>query len=254
MTSSTDTGNAIAATIDAYISSFDAGRGDNPVSTAQKITSTFLEAAKTGEELPEPWAIYQSIVSRIRTTTHDSLTQDNLVKLVGAIKETRPEPKEDYWSSLYPLGLYMRELWNGDYPATEWASLNAFVARLTVANVLDFQLFGIWAMRSALENGPAEGELSNDVLNQQIPAAAVWIFYAGSKLWDLSTKEANAGETAARGGQKWQGTWGYNQPRWVFWKMRFEGFAGRKDLRQDTTTMAKKALEGMSKVDETVTN
>jgi hypothetical protein len=257
MTSSidmTDIGNAIPAVIDAYISSFDAGAGDSPVSTAQELTSILLEAIKPGEELPEPWTIYENIVSRIRSTTYDSPTQDNLVKLVAAIKEIRPEPKEAYWSSLYPLGLYMRELWNDDYPVDEWASLNAFAARLTVANVLDFQLYGIWAMRSALEDGPVEGELSMDVLDRQIPAAATWILYAGSRLWDLSLKEEYAEERAARGGQKWQGPWGYNQPRWVFWKMRFEGFAGREDLAQATTMLATKAVEGMNKVDGSAAN
>lgn len=58
-----------------------------------------------------------------------------------------------------------------------WASMNAFIAQLTVAGVADFKLYGIWALRAALEDAPNQcsnvGHVTN--MDHYVPAAAVWI-------------------------------------------------------------------------------
>jgi len=235
-------------------------------STAQKLSAIYHELvleSKDQDEPPEPWVLYDRILRCIEATTHDSPTQDKLVRLLGALKATRPEPKENYWSSLYPLGLETRELWNDKHSATVWASLNAFTARLTSSEVLDFKVYGIWAMRYSLEDDYHDledvgqvnpGELNPAALDVQIPAAAVWIFYFGQKIWDLCMTNVHEHDRAAMGGPKWEGKGGYNQPRWVFWKMRLERFAERKDLAEETVKIAKKALKDMNKIDGTGTD
>ncbi|THV07768.1 hypothetical protein K435DRAFT_772153 [Dendrothele bispora CBS 962.96] len=253
----------IAAILDAYlVSSQSENDAVDTTAAAQKLTSIFNRmASENPEEPPEPWSLYDEVLRRVRTTTHDSLTQDKLVKLLGVIKATRPEPKENYWSYLYPLGLSVRELWNDDHTSTVWASLNAFTARLSVAGVLDFRVYGIWAMRYSLEDAKIHPGTATDsdgldatVLNVQIPAAAAWILYAGSLMWDLCETNAYQDDGSARGGPKWEGKGGYSQPRWVFWKMRLERFVERKDLAKETTQMAKMAVNKMNSIDGTVAN
>jgi hypothetical protein len=62
------------------------------------------------------------------------------------------------------------------WTATEWASINSFVARCTASDLL----VGIQFDRPALQvlNHALEIKRQTDALEENIPAAAVWILYA----------------------------------------------------------------------------
>lgn len=215
--------------------------------SAEDAAGQLVELASASEDSNA--AVFDEILTRIRSASHDSPIQDKLVQLLGA-KST--------WTPLDALGISIRDLWNGtveQHGVVGWASLNAFVARLAQAEVSDFDDYGIWSIRSALEDftfeDPAavtgkvkEGELNPDVLDKFIPAAAVWPIYAGRRLLALS-KEAKEGSRSTRGGPSWTGKPGYNLERWNFWKERLEGFSGRNDLAEETRNISRVAYEAM---------
>ncbi|KAK0469098.1 uncharacterized protein EV420DRAFT_1633530 [Desarmillaria tabescens] len=227
----------IADVIDSYLaSSVDA------LEAARQLTAS-IEADLT--EPPDDYSaspIFDEILYRIRLVTHDHAWQDKL---------------------LNPLGLTVRELWNGSLEKNTkgtWASLNTFVARLTMAEIMDFDSYGVWAMRYALEDDTLapkpeevmgkvnEGELNPEVLDSHVPAAAVWVIYAGRHIWALAPK-GKEGSKATRGGLRWKGFPGYCVERWNLWKERFQSFAGRTDLNAQTREMSKMAHVIMTKLD-----
>ncbi len=62
-----------------------------------------------------------------------------------------------------------------------WTSMNALVAHLTVARVMDFKRYAIWALRDALEE--EEQTQAGSTLNHLVPAAAVWVVVAGEVMY-----------------------------------------------------------------------
>jgi len=234
----------------------------DPKTTAEKLTAIVEQETKNDPDNYAPHFIYDEILYRVRIVTHDDPQQEKLVELLAAIKEIRSSKfGADYWHSLDPLGLSIRELWNGELrenSVESWASLNAFSARLAQVELLNLDDYAIWAMRYSLEDGTLgkvsevtgqvkEGELNPDVLDAHIPAAAVWIFYARSLIWQLSQKNADA-STSTRGGPAWNGSAGYSVERWNFWKERLGYFSERDDLSEKTRSMAKRAKELMENV------
>ena len=142
------------------------------------------------------------------------------------------------------FGASMRETWNdmptgfgpSDYMTVQqWTNLNAFVARLTAAGVCDFSLYAIWSMRSTVETEATASEL--DIL---LPASAMWIEYAGRKLyesekeWPISPTQGNP----AGGGPLWTGKSGFCKERWRLWKRMFENAKGRSDISEETREFA----------------
>ncbi|KIK59106.1 hypothetical protein GYMLUDRAFT_44857 [Collybiopsis luxurians FD-317 M1] len=250
--------------IDNYLAS------ESPVdpSTSAKELTTVVESTPDRDDWI-PHIIYDDILSRIRQFSHDNPIQHKLVSLLSAIKQmdSLETANDGYWGSLRPLGMTVRELWNTAAPESldeniikEWTSLNAFVARLTMENVLSFDVYGIWAMRYALEDDTfsdretatgkvREGELNPEEVEKYLPAAAVWIIYAGGSIWELSKDGALGDSRAARGGPSWDRGVGYSVSRWGFWKDRFGHFGEREDLSRETRGLARRALGIMNDID-----
>ncbi|MCO5559010.1 hypothetical protein L7F22_012601 [Adiantum nelumboides] len=67
------------------------------------------------------------------------------------------------------------------YTREEWASMNAFVARLSTANILNFNLYGIWARRERFEE-----PLGKEGLDDHVPATATWVVEAGHLMFELA--------------------------------------------------------------------
>ena len=106
--------------------------------------------------------------------------------------------------------------------------------------------FGLWSLRDALEEEYEDGS----ALDGYIPAAAQWIFYAGSLLYACEDEIVSdpIGGDPYRGGDLWTGKHGFCKERWQFWKVRFEWAAG-SDLQLETKRIAREAVDVMNKID-----
>lgn len=204
---------------------------------------------------------WNSILHLASQQSHSSKQQDSLVELLKALMTQTPSLKDTngkdvevdgskVWNGLPLFGQQARESWN--FPDDKevdiktrdtWININAFVARLTATAVnahsgerqdytaLDFSLYGVWSLRSALEEDLSvlPAKTTSDA---SIGAAAVWILYAGPTLKGLSGSGKTYSGKAARAGfkykdQEWRG---YNKDRWEAWTKEF---AQAKDLVQD---------------------
>lgn len=131
------------------------------------------------------------------------------------------------------FGALMRETWNFDPPAVSpgtWANLNAFAAQLTVGGI-DFSLYGIWALRDALEE-------DDQAVSQVLPAAVQWFRCAGPVLASLALNGAADPQRA-----DWLGPLctkagltdlGFTTRRWIFWRSRLEEIAAAGGEPADT--------------------
>ena len=120
--------------------------------------------------------------------------------------------------------------------------MNAFVARLLASDPNDdlgLALFGIWAIREALE----EGKKAPDAA---LAAAAVWFVYAGSTLWKYSREGKTFDGKVAKPGSAFQDNeWrGFSQARWGAWQEKLNDAQGQVF---DTTAvdLVQQAIEAM---------
>ncbi|KAK1230963.1 hypothetical protein PQX77_005937 [Marasmius sp. AFHP31] len=207
---------------------------------------------------------------RAARDTPDEKVHDRLIKGLQTIKSLPPAlvqkngDKQQYsiwdlrvWDDLPIFGAELREEWNytdeGDeVKRTQWANLNAFVARIVVAQLSDFELYAIWTLRDALES--PELDKGDASLNGHIPAAAQWIFIAGSLIhesdreWSPPPNQGNP----ARGGPLAQDVKkGFSQERWAIWKKGFQAVskdAGSR-ITEGTKDIATKALQKMEEIE-----
>jgi hypothetical protein len=213
----------------------------SPTEIAQTLSTLIDDDDGQSDDSSKRWPIgetYNALLSHIRlSTTHDSPLQSKLIDVLLALKQKR---------DLGPLGICVRDAWNGELNSNnveQWASLNAFAARMTQAQVSNFDLYAIWAFRPALE-----ASTTDENVQKHIPAAAVWMFYAGSRLYDLS-KKSEAPEDwgrAARGGARWEGPDGYSIERWNLWKQSFKESSSSDSKYKD---LAGQAYDTMSSLE-----
>lgn len=199
----------------------------------EPISSAFLRDDAWDDYLEGMlWTAWQVVVSA--ADTPDDAVRGRLVSLLTAIKGqgilARADGREcTVWGlrvyvDLPVFGPQMRETWNDSPPNMSpgsWANLNAFAAQLTVGGI-DFSLYGIWALRDALEAD--DGDVSS-----VLPAAVEWFRWAGPVLASLALSGAVRDDGAA-----WTGPLcvnvgltdlGYTTRRWNFWKSRLEEIA-----------------------------
>jgi hypothetical protein len=124
---------------------------------------------------------------------------------------------------------------------TKWTNINAFAARLTAAQVVDFSIYAIWAMRSALET-PIEN-IKGEELNGTLQAASVWLQLFGSQMhnsrqmWEKSRQQGNM----AGGGPLYEGPSGFCQERWRLWRERVDVLQREAQLEEKTKQMLRDA-------------
>lgn len=250
----------------------------DPKETASALTkpiNAFVESnGPRTDESPDETDIWDTMLLIARQQPPSSPFITSLVTLLAAVKEMPspdhwPHPwylgQQQSWRDLLGFGPEVRENWNRDIfeGAVEgdgwsctpegWASMNAFVAQITVAGVVDFKLYAIWALRNALEDIPAQvsngGHITN--LDREVPAAAVWILEAGKMMFTewLGLKDFGHGN-AAKGGMLWVGE-GYEPERWVFWRERFRWVGEQRDVKttEETRVWARRALEKMEEIE-----
>jgi hypothetical protein len=187
------------------------------------------------------WSAWQAVISA--ADTPDDAVQSRLVGLLTAIKGrgilARGDGQEcTVWDmrahvDLPVFGAQMRETWNFAPPAVSpgtWANLNAFVAQLTAGGI-DFSLYGIWALRDALE-------MDEQDVSPVLPAAVQWFRCAGPVLASLALKGAAhpqradwLGPLCAKAGLT---DLGFTIRRWNFWKSRLEEIVAAGGESADT--------------------
>ncbi|KAH8832412.1 hypothetical protein DL96DRAFT_653888 [Flagelloscypha sp. PMI_526] len=234
----------------------------SPKTTREELAEVFDQSLRDLEDNPEEqeWKctpLYQDIFRRVKQ--NDPSFQPKLITLVKELKENG---SNETWKALKPFGMLFRETWNGSvegHGVEGWTRLNAFAARLTNEELLNFDAYGIWAMRYALEDATLddlgkvtgkvnEGELNPEILDRVIPAAAAWVTYAGTRMWKLSFEEKEW-PRMMWGGPRWgRDKLGYSHERWKLWKDRFRGFSERSDL--ESHEVARKAYQEMSSIEK----
>ncbi len=195
------------------------------------------------------WPAWQAVISAADTPDEDA--RSRLVELLGAIRSqgtlVRPDGQECVvWdmrahADLPVFGAQMRETWNSApaRPAQSWANLNAFAAQLTAAGI-DFSLYGIWALRDALEEDGPE-------IAQVLPAAVQWLRHAGPVLASLAAEHAadarGRDQVGRLGREAGLTSHGLTIWRWNFWRRRLN------DLTAAGGEIAAKACEGLRNMD-----
>ena len=246
--------------------------------TAEEITTlakdiSFLETTENRISLEGfLWSVWGGIVDLIIQIPHSHPWQDRMVEILRAIKEiprqATPEMEElerswgmAFWQDLPIFGAEVRELWNqgpweevdgpfyrGDtqFPPDVWASLNAFTARITVASVLNFEDYAIWILRHTLEK-----ERINKEVDDNLPAAAMWIIYAGQMVYHNAAKDYTDSTETHPSDIRYlrKFTKPFSMERWNFWKERFEFFQNHEVLKQITRDNAGEALRKMMEIE-----
>lgn len=132
----------------------------------------------------------------------------------------------------------------------EWTSINAFAARCRVSlPAVKFRTIPLQLLQHALEV-----KRRPDALDDNVPAAAMWILFAGAWLFE----KGNSGEEVEGDGVGFfpeDNTWlydgpaGHNRERWTFWRRRFGEEAGNGDVMEKTRCFAGKAYEEMGRIE-----
>ena len=217
------------------------------------------------------WILWAEVCSAVKSCVNDATaTRDEqiarLVAVVAAIK-VQPAPHYDsaerpridrgriLWKDLPNLGPQMREMWNGkrpvvsrvvadyDFPGDDispsWERLNVFAAMLTAKDVADFALYGLWAMRAALEGECNRSSPPTAVYT--VPIACLWVEHAGEALRLRADDYGNAG----RGGSLWRSQSGFCEERWAFWRQQLKQASKDIELPDAIRRQAKEAAARM---------
>ncbi len=132
----------------------------------------------------------------------------------------------------------------------EWTRHNAFLARLvTTPGALDYEKYALISMQGALE----ESAKTAEEISANVPAAAVWIFYAGEHIYK-SRREWSERWTPAQGGPLWNGKKGFCPERWALWKDRFQWVTMQENTTDEAREFAGKAVRKMSEIESLVGN
>jgi hypothetical protein len=161
------------------------------------------------------------------------------------------------WSNLCMLGPCATESYNDAPGGTMgftgvetrmWENLNAFFAHLTATGTVDFMIYGVGAMRNALEGGIARQnqmrmtrEFKGEWIDITVGVIFVWLQIAGEEMYARVRyrEETEEPEVLMENGMsvEWKGE--PTAARWAFWKRRLA------KLSQDNDDDAMRALVRM---------
>lgn len=204
------------------------------------------------------WATILAIAAQI---PYDHPRQDKLVALIAAIK-TLPAPahldmqawmRRGYgpiWGNLPTLGREIYEDWNGRgllvdrsafdeelkrgeqvFTREEWVNFNAFLARVSTKGLMTLTHSGIEMLEGVLEGGVHPASM----LNNNLPAAAVWLLYSGDTIYE------SLGPRQGHGFSR--------DERWASWKEAFGDRIRDETLHRNTRDWARGALEMMRSIE-----
>ncbi|KAG9659808.1 hypothetical protein KCU64_g3612, partial [Aureobasidium melanogenum] len=248
---------------------------DKTDATLESLTTCATSSLSKGELETHLRNLWNSFFHLSSQQPHSSKQQGELVKLLQALATDAPALKDangaevevdgsKVWQGLPLFGQQARECWNFPYhkevdtkTRDSWVNVNAFVARLTAAAInehggerqgysaLDYSLYGVWSLRSALEE-ERENSPGKNTIDASVGAAAVWIAYAGPTLKGLSDSNKTYSGKVAKPGSKFKDQeWrGYTKDRWQTWEKELDQV---KSLVQDDSiqNLVQQALEVM---------
>lgn len=142
----------------------------------------------------------------------------------------------------------------------EWTRHHAFLARAVMHPDLPHRDVYLGRAFQALVPALEDGQESGDYLSADVPAAAVWLIYAGDALFGMEIPAQDLGLWGREGGDLWRrveekggggggGGGGYSQARWQFWKTRFTWIEEKSEADKVAKTLAAKAVRRMEEIE-----
>ncbi|MCJ1418860.1 hypothetical protein MMC32_005211 [Xylographa parallela] len=213
--------------------------------------------------------VWDVILHMIRQIPDEHPAQDNLLELVEALRDLPTDIVVEIWSEKakiwqdlpFLVDILETEYYKIDQETLpddgkdaarkEWHSINAFAARLTAEGLQDYRIFGLWALRVALEEQPEpqapEYQLQGPILDCRVPVAATWIRRCGVQMFvsDGACYLRHGG----KGGRLWQGEEGFDLERWRLWKRRFGEISKDKWGSEKTRQLAQAAEKEMVEIE-----
>jgi len=228
--------------INAYLASDDAGALDEALARfVAPVNAAFMESADPEDAVESIlWAAWTALVGAAEASV--DAAQTRLVELVTRISGQEVPARADgrrecrvwglrVYADLPVFGAQMREEWDVTWAGMSgpdaWANLNAFAARLTLADV-DFSLYALWTLRDYLEEEQAAS-------SADLAVVAQWFTICGSLLASLSASEyaipewGGAARVGPLGAQQGITEGGFSPQRWEFWRSRLEAYAKEPD-------------------------
>ncbi|KAK3328087.1 hypothetical protein B0T19DRAFT_182744 [Cercophora scortea] len=218
------------------------------------------------------WRLWGIFISVARIVGQKS-GRSGLTTLVGIVKALKAREKgtvslwgrdTQLWKDLPLFGAIVRDTWNTDpayegavpSPADteEWRNLNSFAARLYGEGAVDWPIYGLWQLRSALENplSPDEANIECSIL-----AATEWILHSGKGLFILGEAESDEEPLDPANGQPtspgplYTGSDGFSRERWDFWKKQLQMIADSGILpRAEVKAAAEGAVKAMEEIEQ----
>ena len=203
------------------------------------------------------WATVLVIVAQV---PYDHPWQDKLVALVSATRFL-PEPAyleagswlnryfRTVWRELDYFGRCVCEDWNDKsllherftqeqfeeaFSKDEWVNFNAFLARISAQRIQPLESYGIDILSAVLEGSEFTAPITPSMLNDNLPAAAVWLLYAGGLM------DESLGLNAKSGLSK--------DERWGLWKERLGELMRDETLHRNTRDWAMGAFQAMDHI------
>ncbi|KAK6439737.1 hypothetical protein LTR95_004056 [Oleoguttula sp. CCFEE 5521] len=215
----------------------------DPATTAH---DRLVELVLTIRNMPMPLTVVQTIDEYDRNNeVHLELTP-----FIGAYSDFERDaplhpPLEDRPTTpIHPTRAPWRLLHSQCLRSSEWASVNAFVAKIHTAEpeIPKLDIRGLFAMIEALEES-----LTGPQLETILPAASVWIIYAGPALKANNVPYVCYPTESERmpwsRGELWKGRHAFSEERWQFWLQRFREIAEREDVSNAVRKAALEAVE-----------
>ena len=135
----------------------------------------------------------------------------------------------------------------------EWTRYHAFLARLVMNPHLPHRNLYLGRAFQALVPALEDIQESNDLLSADVPAAAVWLVYAGDVLFNMEISVQDMGQLEQKGGVLWQSKGkegGYSKTRWDFWKNRFKWIEKESAADDVAKTLSAKAVGEMENIEK----
>ncbi|KAH0559380.1 hypothetical protein GP486_004104 [Trichoglossum hirsutum] len=206
------------------------------------------------------WDFWEKFIEFARAIPHNHPSQERLVNLV--IQLTRVEGQKTiiitqqrkcrFWADLPRLEECMGEvrappradqLSEFGESARKYINWNSFAARMHSTGLVDWEIYGLWAFRDALENTIS----GKPVVNCYVTAATEWVAHGGKALFRCFSDGPLDDETVhlTGNGHLYWGRTGLSLERWRFWKRRFQEIGERVD-----EDVKRKAIAAIGKMNE----
>jgi hypothetical protein len=216
--------------------------------------------------------IFSSLIDMVIQIPHNHAWQRRLVSLVRALK-SQPDPPafvsqavcnswgmpEFKWERLPTFAMQQGELflsrsrfedpprtrrvWDNRVSPEEWTNINKFIALLVAEDLvtgMGLDNSGFSVLKHTLES-----RRSVQVLEENIPAAAIWILTTKEWVYKRNLLENTVRVYESRI-EEYDGPDGLTGERWEFWNLKFKSLSLRDDLSDKTRSWAHNAADYMT--------